>query len=60
MTVLEMQPERFSPLDGCNNFRDLGGHGTASGTTIRWRRLFRSDSLTGASPNDRTFFRVSD
>lgn len=52
MTVLATQPERFWELDGCCNFRDLGGYTTATGATLRWRRLFRSDSLSAASPDD--------
>ena len=32
-------------LEGAFNLRDLGGYRTASGRRIRWRRLFRSDSL---------------
>ncbi|MFI7641421.1 tyrosine-protein phosphatase [Nonomuraea sp. NPDC049400] len=28
-----------------HNFRDLGGYRTADGRTVRWGRLFRSDSL---------------
>jgi protein-tyrosine phosphatase len=58
MTVLEMQPERFWSLDGCRNFRDLGGHRTGTGATVRWRKLFRSDSLAGASPTDRQSLRA--
>jgi protein-tyrosine phosphatase len=32
-------------LEGCLNFRDLGGYPTADGRRVRWRRLFRSDGL---------------
>ena len=53
MTMLETQPERFWTLDGCNNFRDLGGLRTGTGAALRGRRLFRSDSLTAASDRDR-------
>jgi len=38
-------------LEGCLNFRDLGGYPTRNGRRVRWRRLFRSDGLhllTGA------------
>jgi protein tyrosine/serine phosphatase len=58
MTVLEMHPERFRSLEGCSNFRDLGGHRTATGATLRWRKLFRSDSLAGVSPDDRQSLRA--
>jgi protein-tyrosine phosphatase len=53
VTVLATQPERFWNLEGCRNFRDLGGHRTATGAVVRWRRLFRSDSLAMATPGDR-------
>jgi protein-tyrosine phosphatase len=39
-------------LEGCCNFRDVGGHRTIDGGRIRPRRLFRSDSLAEASPTD--------
>jgi protein-tyrosine phosphatase len=32
-------------FEGPINFRDLGGYETADGRSIRWGRLFRSDSL---------------
>lgn len=32
-------------LEGCLNFRDLGGYTTGDGRRVRWRRLFRSDGL---------------
>ena len=44
--------ERQIPLDGCLNFRDLGGYATADGRRLRWRRLFRSDGLHGLSESD--------
>ena len=36
---------RFIELQGCINFRDLGGYRTGDGKAVRWRRLFRSDSV---------------
>ena len=36
--------ERWIPLQGCANFRDLGGYPTANGRSVKWRRLFRSDA----------------
>ena len=36
--------ERRITLEGCVNFRDLGGYSTTDGRTVKWRRLFRSDS----------------
>jgi len=37
--------QRVIDLQGCLNFRDLGGYPTRHGATVRWRRLFRSDAL---------------
>lgn len=37
--------QRTIDLDGCLNFRDLGGYPTAHGGAVRWRQVFRSDSL---------------
>ncbi|HEX2357566.1 MAG TPA: tyrosine-protein phosphatase [Micromonosporaceae bacterium] len=38
------------------NFRDLGGYPGADGRTVRWRRLFRSDSLSRLTDTDREAF----
>jgi protein-tyrosine phosphatase len=38
-------------MEGCFNFRDLGGYAGSDGRRVRWRRLFRADGLhrlTGA------------
>jgi protein-tyrosine phosphatase len=43
-------PERRVPVDGCNNFRDLGGYPTADGRSLRWRALFRADALHHLTP----------
>ncbi|MGH9025354.1 MAG: tyrosine-protein phosphatase, partial [Acidimicrobiia bacterium] len=37
--------DRWVQLDGCLNFRDLGGHRTVDGRPVRPGRVFRSDSL---------------
>lgn len=45
------EPSRVLPLQGGQNFRDLGGYRTIDGRTVRWRVLFRSgamDRLTAA------------
>jgi protein-tyrosine phosphatase len=44
--------ERLIPLSGPVNFRDLGGYETADGRQVRWRRLFRSDSLSPVTADD--------
>jgi protein-tyrosine phosphatase len=36
---------QFIELDGCFNFRDLGGYRTSSDGTVAQRMLYRSDSL---------------
>jgi protein-tyrosine phosphatase len=38
------------------NFRDLGGYATGTGHTTRWRRLYRSDSLSRIDPADAASF----
>jgi protein-tyrosine phosphatase len=38
------------------NFRDLGGYATPDGRVVRWRRLFRSDSLSRIDPADAASF----
>lgn len=37
--------ERRIGLEGPVNFRDLGGYASTDGCTVRWGRVFRSDSL---------------
>jgi protein-tyrosine phosphatase len=37
--------ERRLRLDGPVNFRDIGGYQAADGRSVRWGRIFRSDSL---------------
>ena len=44
--------DRAIDLDGCVNFRDLGGYPTRSGRTLRWRVLFRSDALHALTERD--------
>ncbi|HLX87865.1 MAG TPA: tyrosine-protein phosphatase [Acidimicrobiales bacterium] len=45
-------PSRHVELQGCCNFRDLGGYPTADGHRTRWRRLFRADGLTQLTEED--------
>jgi protein-tyrosine phosphatase len=49
--------ERRIILDGCHNFRDLGGYPARDGRRIRWRTLFRSDGLHLLSAADVTCLR---
>src|SRR5215468_4379000 len=42
--------ERRVTVEGCLNFRDLGGYPTRDGGALRWRQLFRADGLHALSP----------
>jgi Protein tyrosine/serine phosphatase len=44
--------DRLVPLEGPANFRDLGGHVTADGRSVRLHRVYRSDSLSGLTAAD--------
>jgi protein-tyrosine phosphatase len=44
--------ERRLPLEGPDNFRDLGGYATADGRTVRWGRLYRSNELSSLTRRD--------
>ncbi|GIS94722.1 MAG: protein-tyrosine-phosphatase [Dehalococcoidia bacterium] len=44
--------ERRIVLEGAVNFRDQGGYPTENGRFVRWRRLFRSDSLHDLTESD--------
>ena len=39
-------------LEGCFNFRDLGGYKTYDGNTTRFNKIFRSDELQNLTTND--------
>jgi len=43
---------RRLPLEGQNNFRDLGGYRTADGKYVRWGRLYRSGQLANLTDRD--------
>ncbi len=44
--------ERLVPLEGTQNFRDLGGYATADGGCVRWGHLFRADALSTLTDAD--------
>ena len=44
--------ERRLELEGITNFRDLGGYKTSSGQRVKWRTIFRSDTLSSLSDQD--------
>ena len=45
-------PSQFVKLQGCFNFRDLGGYRAQDGRSVKWLRLFRSDAIHYATPDD--------
>jgi protein-tyrosine phosphatase len=57
MTAARRNHERFLALDGCSNFRDVGGYRTGAGARVLPRRLFRSDSLSELTAPDRATLR---
>jgi protein-tyrosine phosphatase len=44
--------ERRLELEGITNFRDLGGYETETGASVKWRTIFRSDTLSSLSDRD--------
>lgn len=52
-----IQHERFIPVEGGRNFRDVGGYRTADGRTVRWGRLYRAGSLGNLTVNGMTTVR---
>ncbi len=48
----EDEPLRLVELEGCLNFRDLGGYRTRGGRRVRWGQLYRSDALHHMSVRD--------
>ncbi|MBN1173669.1 MAG: tyrosine-protein phosphatase [Micromonosporaceae bacterium] len=49
-------PARILPFAELFNFRDIGGYVGRDGRRVRWRRLFRSDSLDQLDGADRNAF----
>ena len=52
MVQLATTLERRILLSGVRNFRDLGGYVTRDGSTVRWRTVFRTSTLSDATPLD--------
>lgn len=44
--------QRRIELEGLSNFRDLGGYATADGARVKWRTIFRSDTLAALTDAD--------
>ena len=43
---------RVLPMEGGFNFRDMGGYESASGKSVKWGLLFRSDEMGNLTPSD--------
>jgi protein-tyrosine phosphatase len=50
--VAQGENNRVLPLQGGQNFRDLGGYRTRTGRTVRWGVLYRSGSMHFLTPAD--------
>jgi protein-tyrosine phosphatase len=46
----QAQQDRFTPMDGGRNFRDLGGYRTADGHMVKRGVMYRSGSLGSLTP----------
>jgi len=44
--------ERFVPLEGGQNFRDLGGYRTSNGRSVKWGLIYRSATMGKLSAGD--------
>jgi protein-tyrosine phosphatase len=53
VVVLAQPTDVRAELEGCANFRDVGGLPTANGAAVRRGRLFRSNALIAATTADR-------
>ena len=51
------ESHRKLPMDGADNFRDLGGYRAADGRSVRWGLLYRSDALNELSDDDLAYMR---
>lgn len=47
--------ERYLPLSGAFNARDLGGYETSEGRRVRWGRVFRTSHLAGLTETDQAY-----
>jgi protein-tyrosine phosphatase len=47
--------QRVLPLQGGQNFRDLGGYRTTDGRIVRWGLLYRSGSMHFLTPGDQAY-----
>ncbi len=47
---------RRIPFKNVNNFRDIGGYATKDGMAVKWRRLYRCDSLSNLRKDEWEMF----
>lgn len=47
---------RRIPFKHVNNFRDMGGYATKDGMAVKWRRLYRCDSLANLRTDEWSMF----
>lgn len=52
-----MQLRRI-PMDGLQNFRDLGGYAAREGRMVVWNHLYRADGLSGLTEADAARFKA--
>ena len=52
LAAAEREAYRKLPMDGADNFRDLGGYKTRDGRTVKWGLVYRADSLAELSDQD--------
>jgi protein-tyrosine phosphatase len=50
--VSKLAHKRIIKLDGPLNFRDIGGYQNENGKTVKWNKIYRSDSLSSLSASD--------
>lgn len=50
--IADIAHDRVLPLQGGQNFRDLGGYRTSDGRTVKWGMLYRSGSMHDLTPGD--------
>lgn len=48
-----MTHDRIVALDGPLNFRDIGGYKNNQGQSVKWNKIYRSDSLSSLSYKDK-------
>lgn len=55
--TIQIVGERTLPVEGMNNFRDMGGYETEDGHHVKWGKLYRSDHIYNAKENGIEYLR---